>query len=160
MDLKTINEMILSLKRIINESDKINLPTEGNADKLELKSNLFYFWVDVNRKGRLKRRCTLQLREKQHKDKPLLRLDLTGPPHQNPPGTHQLAGQIIPCPHLHIADPDYGDSIAYPLDHNYAKIYLTEEELEDIIALLIKFLERCNIGNINDYTYEEQGELL
>lgn len=160
MDLKTINEMILSFKKIINENDKIYLPNAGNSHKLELKSNLFYFWIDVNRKGRIKRRCTLQLREKQHKDKALLRLDLIGPPHPNPPGSYELAGKIIPCPHIHIAHPEYGESIAYPLDHNYAKMYISEEELEDMVTLLIKFLERCNVANINDYTYEEQGELL
>lgn len=160
MDFKTLNEMILSLKRIINEADKINIPPTGSAKKVELKSNLFYFWVDVNRKGSLKNRCTFQLREKQQRDKVLLRMDLVGPPHQNPPGTYELAGQIILCPHIHIAHPEYGDSVAYPLDHNYAKMYLTKEELEDMVASLTKFLERCNVGNISDYTYEEQVELL
>lgn len=159
MELKMINEMIQSLKRIINESDKINIPPAGNASKIELKSNLFYFWVDVNRKGNLKQRCTLQLREKQHRDKPLLRLDLLGPPHLNPPGDYELANKRIPCPHLHIAHPDYGDSIAYPLEHTYAKMYLAEEELADIVLVLRKFLDRCNVGNINDYSYEEQVEL-
>jgi len=66
---------------------------------------------------------------------------------------------VIPCPHLHIAHPDYGDSIAYPLDDNYAKMYLTEEELKEITVILRKFLERCNVGNINDYNYEYQAEL-
>jgi len=160
MDIKTINDMILSLKKIINEPAKINIPPMGKATKVELKSSLFYFWVDVNRKGRLKKRCTLQLREKQHRDKVLLRLDLVGPPHQNPPGSYELADQTIPCPHLHIAHPEYGDSIAYPLNHNYAKMYLSKEEFEDMVTLLTKFLERCNVANINDYTFEEQIELL
>jgi hypothetical protein len=136
------------------------MPPAGSGTKIELKSSLFYFWVDINRKGKLKKRCTLQLREKQHKDKPLLRLDLIGPPHDNPPGSYDLAGQVIPCPHLHIAYPEYGDSIAYPLEHNYANMYLTKEELEDMVILLRKFLERCNVGNIADYIYEEQIELL
>src|SRR5699024_6865527 len=111
MDIKTINDMILSLKKIINEPAKINIPLMDNATKIESKSSLFYFWVEVNRKGRLKKRYTLQLMEKQHRDKVLLRLDLVGPPHQNPPVAYELADQTNPCPHLHMAHPEDGDSI-------------------------------------------------
>lgn len=160
MDLKIINEMILSLKRIIDQPEIIHFPLAGDYKRIELKSNNFYFWIDVNRKGRKKSRCTFQLREMQHRDKPLLRLDLVGPPHPNPPGDYDLAEQIIPCPHIHIAHPEYGDSIAYPLDHNYAKICLTEDDLSDMIILLTKFLKRCNVADIHDHTYQEQVELL
>lgn len=160
MDFSIINELITSLKRIIELNPILKLPEAGKSDKIELKSNSFYFWVDINRKGRKKPQCTFQLREKQHKDSPLLRLDIIGPDHPNPPGDFPLAGRVIPCPHLHIAHPDYGDSIAYPLDDNYAKMYITDEELHEIDTLLKKFLERCNVGNINDYNYEYQTELL
>lgn len=160
MDLNTINELINCLKRIINKSSVITIPNSGDSDKLELESSSFYFFVDINRKGNKKPQCTFQLREQQHKDKPLLRLDIIGPPHTNPPGDYPLAGEVIKCPHLHIAHPEYGDSIAYPLEHEFAKIYLTENELNEITTLLKKFLERCNVGNINEYTYNYQTELL
>jgi hypothetical protein len=117
------------------------------------------FFKQSNRKGRKKPKCTFQLREQQHKDKPLLRLDILGPAHPNPPGDFPYTGEIIYCPHLHIAHPEYGDSIAYPLNNVYAKMYLTEEELKEIEILLRKFLERCNVGNINDYTFNYQSEL-
>lgn len=159
MDINRINELIECLKRIINESSIIDIPQKGDSSKLELKSNSFYFFVDINRKGRKKPKCTFQLREQQHKEKPLLRLDILGPAHTNPPGDYPLAGEIIPCPHLHIAHPEYGASIAYPLNHSYAKMYLNEDELNEMETLLKKFLERCNVANINDYTYNYQSEL-
>ncbi|NCU16829.1 DUF6978 family protein [Pallidibacillus pasinlerensis] len=159
MDLNTINELIDCLKKIIHQSQSIDIPKKGESLKLELKSTSFYFFIDINRKGRKKPKCTFQLREHQHKDKPLLRLDILGPAHPNPPGDFPYAGEIISCPHLHIAHPEYGDSIAYPLNNVYAKMYLTEEELKEIEILLRKFLERCNVGNINDYTFNYQSEL-
>lgn len=156
----SINELISSLKRIIEGSQSINIPERGESHKIELKSNSFYFWVDMNRKGRKKPKCTFQLREKQQKDTPLLRLDILGPPHPNPPGDFPLANEIIPCPHLHIAHPDYGDSIAYPLNHSYAKMFITNDQLKEIDILLRKFLERCNVGNIDEYSYDYQIEFL
>lgn len=159
MNLHTINELISCLKRIIHQTQIINIPRSGDSLRLELKSSSFYFFVDINRKGRKKPKCTFQLREQQHKDKSLLRLDIIGPAHPNPPGNYPLAGEIIPCPHLHIAHPEYGDSIAYPLDHTYANMFLTEEQLTEIETLLIEFLKRCNVANINDYIFNYQSEL-
>lgn len=160
MDFNTISELIHCLKRIIDQPNTILVPLAGEAKKLELKSSLFHFFIDINRRGRKKARCTLQLREKQHKDTPLLRLDLVGPPHPNPDGNFPLAGIEIPCPHLHIANPDYGDSIAYPLNNNYAKMYLTEDQLLDIAFVLKSFLDRCNVVNTHEYRFECQTELL
>lgn len=34
-------------------------------------------------------------------------------------------------------------------------MYLTDEELKDIAAVLKKFLERCNVANINDFEYRD-----
>lgn len=160
MDLNQITDYISCLKMLLHESQDVPIPEMGHSNRYELKSSLFYFWVDFNRKGRKKPKCTLQLREQQHKDMPLLRLDILGPPHPNPPGDFPLANQVIPCPHIHISHPDYGDSIAYPLDDNYAMMFLTKEELEDLSLILIKFLGRCNVGNISDYNYEYQPELI
>lgn len=145
---------------ILDEGPVITIPNIGNKDKIELKSSSYLFFVDLNRTGHKKPKCTFQLREQQHKDYPLLRLDLVGRTHPNPPGDNPLAGQEIPCPHIHIADPDFGSTIAYPLDHNYAKIFLTDNELEDLAIVLKSFLERCNVGNINEYDYNYQVDLL
>jgi hypothetical protein len=115
--------------------------------------------VDINRRGRKSSRFTLQLRNKRFRDSPLLRLDILGADHPNPPGNYPLAGELIPCPHLHIAHPEYGDSIAYPLNSEYAKIYLTDDELEDLVVILKRFLERCNVTNLSDFKFSQQTEL-
>lgn len=160
MDKDKIDELINCFKRIVRDNPRFRIPELGAYDSLDLKSSNFLFIVDVNRKGRKKPQFTLQLRQKQAKDSRLLRLDLIGPAHPNPDGDFPYAGEIIPCPHLHIAHPEYGISIAYPLNSDYAKIYLKEEELSDLVLILRKFLERCNVGNINDYYFEHQTEII
>ena len=158
--MRTILDLINSLKKIIEEGTEVFIPEGGRSSKLELKDHSFYYWVDINRKGHRLKRYTLQLREQQRKEFPLLRLDLYGPSHPNPEGDFPMAGEMIPCPHLHIAHPEYGDSIAYPLNSTYAKMYLTEELLEDAVYVLGEFLKRCNVANSDDYSYVYQEELL
>lgn len=160
MDIHLINELIKSLKMIISSNKIINIPEFGQKDKIELKGESYSFIVDLNRSGYKKPKCTFQLRETHYRDKPLLRLDLIGRKHKNPPGDFDYAEQDIPCPHLHILDPDYGTSIAYPLDSKYAKIILTEEILTDLAAVLKEFLKRCNVGNIHDYKINYQHLML
>lgn len=159
MKLERIHELINSLKRIVQENNKIHIPEIGTKDQIELKSSNHLFHLDLNRNGHRKPQCTYQLREQQSKDYPLLRFDLIGRTHVNPPGDYPNANEKIPCPHLHIAHPDYGDSIAYPLNHAYAKMYLTDDELNNLGDALISFLKRCNVGNINEYTIEHQSTL-
>lgn len=160
LDINIINELINCLKRIILEKPIFHLPQKGFYDKIDLKSSEFLFIIDVNRKGRKKPKFTLQLRNKATKDAALLRLDLIGPDHPNPEGDFPFADETIPCPHIHIAHPDYGDGIAYPLNTEYANMYLTEKQFDDLVFILKLFLERCNVGNINDMTYEYQTELI
>lgn len=117
------------------------------------------FIIDVNRKGNKLPKFTLQLRESSHKDFTLLRLDILGPDHPNPIGDFPYSGEVIPCPHLHIAHPEFGSSIAYPLNTEIAELYISEDEMKDIISILRLFLRRCNIGNINEYRYIIQNEL-
>ena len=160
LDTKLINELINCLKRIVQETPKFHIPEKGFYDNLNLKSSEFAFIVDVNRKGRKKSKFTLQLRNKANKETPLLRLDLIGPDHPNPEGDFPFSGEVIPCPHLHIAHPEYGDSIAYPLSSKYANMYLSEAQFDDLVFILKSFLKRCNVGNIDDIAYEYQTELI
>ncbi|HLS08002.1 DUF6978 family protein [Lentibacillus sp.] len=159
MEFEVIQELINSLKEILQEEKTIQIPNTGEKDKIELKSSSYMFTVDLNRRGIRKPKCSFQLREQQHKEYPLLRLDLIGRTHTNPPGEHPFSKEDIPCPHIHIAHPDYGDSIAYPLNSTYAKIFLTKDELEDLAKVLETFLKRCHVGNIDEYTIEYQNSL-
>ena len=51
-------------------------------------------------------------------------------------------------------------SIAYPLNDEYANIYLTEQEISDLAIVLKHFLHRCNTSNIHDFNFDQQMELL
>lgn len=159
MDLQTIQQLINSLKMLIEDNNIITIPNHGTQTNLNAKSRTNHFIVDINRKGNRLPKFTLQLREKSNKELALLRLDILGPAHPNPIGDFPFSGEVIPCPHLHVAHPDFGSSIAYPLNNEYANIYLNEAEISDLILILHRFLERCNIGNIQDYQYLKQNEL-
>lgn len=159
MDIEQINELIDALKMILAKGTNINIPPPRDGNKIELKSSKYTFTVDLNRKGHLKPKVTFQLRENQHKDFPLLRLDLIGRSHTNPPGEFPYANIRIPCPHLHIAHPEHGTSIAYPLDSEYAKMVLNDKDMENLVLVLKGFLKRCNVSNINDYSFSEQSSL-
>lgn len=155
-----LRNLISSLKRISHSIEEIWLPDTGKKSSLALKSSLTTFTVDLNRAGRRSPKCTFQLREDINRDVKLIRLDIAGPHHTNPNGDFPYAGETIPCPHIHIADELYGDSIAYPLNENYAKMYLTDEELEDVALILQKFLLRVNTANLDDFKINATTTLL
>lgn len=154
-----IQRLINDLKRLLSDGTLIDLPKHKEYVKLNAKSQSDFFIIDVNRRGNSIKKITLQLRAEKKKELPLLRLDILGPPHPNPEGDFPYAGEIIPCPHLHIAHEDYGDAIAYPLNSETANLYLSEDELQDLIFIFKSFLFRCNIVDIDSYTYSLQSEL-
>lgn len=160
MDTQKINELIQCLKRIVHMGPEISLPELGFQEALDLKNTNYDFTLYLNRKGRKSSKFTLQLINDNYKSRPLLRLDIFGPAHQNPEGDFPHAGETIPCPHLHVADPDFGLSIAYPLNGEYANMYLTEQEISDLVLILKRFLERCNVANIDSHNYHHQMEFI
>ncbi|MCT1903827.1 DUF6978 family protein [Oceanobacillus sojae] len=99
------------------------------------------------------------MRDKSFKDYPLLRLDIIGPPHINPEGEFPYAGERIECPHIHIAEERYAAKRAYPLNEEYAKMYLTNDQLSDLVEILKEFLKYCNVGNTNTINFSVQEEL-
>lgn len=145
-----LNELIQSLKRIISDDNIINIPDINKKEQLQSKSRSEFFIIDLNRQGTKVKRFTLQLRAQRFKDLPLLRLDLVGPSHQNPPGDFPNSEMRIPCPHIHIAKEGFGDRIAYPLDSETANLYLTTEQLDDLVQVTKTFLQKCNIINLDD----------
>jgi len=84
-------------------------PTEySKIEAVSVKSNKDKFIFDINRKGQYNiNKCTYQTRYK--KSVRLLRLDLEGPPHDNPDGT------TVECPHIHIYREGYDLSWAFAL---------------------------------------------
>lgn len=99
--------------------------------KLENKEHKEEFVLDISR-GRIDlRKITYQNRAR--KVVILARLDLVGPPHQNPDG------EIIDCPHIHYYREDYGDRWAVSLPEDVFT------DSDDIHKTLEQFMEHCSI---------------
>jgi hypothetical protein len=114
----------------------IDFPTAGDETQFELKSmdGRDDFIIDINRKGRIKlSKCTYQ--ERYAVVDTLLRLDVDGPPHENPDGTS------IPCPHLHTYREGFGTKWAEPLPADFSNS-------PDLVKKLQEFLRYCNVAEI------------
>jgi hypothetical protein len=88
---------LLALLKVLVERGTISFPEPGSGKQLDVKSQdgKEAFLIDVNRRGKIKvSKCTYQ--ERYEVADVLLRLDIDGPPHENPDGG------LVPCPHLHV----------------------------------------------------------
>ncbi len=95
------------------------------------------FVFDVNRRGKIKlSKCTYQ--ERYAVVEILVRLDLDGPPHQNPDGAE------VPCPHLHVYREGFADKWAVPLP---AGVF---SDVSNLAVTLLEFFRYCNVRNIPD----------
>jgi hypothetical protein len=72
----------------------------------------------------------------------LLRLDVDGPPHENPDGT------VVPCPHLHIWKQDAADKWAIPAPA------ASFTDMADLVATFRDFLTYCNVTEITQIDTE------
>ncbi|WP_420814205.1 DUF6978 family protein [Loigolactobacillus bifermentans] len=125
------------------------VPRSGNHTRYTLHSYQLQFELDINRAGHRLEKCTFQLRQ-QHLI--LVRLDLIGRTHLNPPGNYPYANQAIPCPHIHLADyRSDGIAIALPLPASIVRIDISDA---NILLILIIFLQRINVVNRNYFTYK------
>jgi hypothetical protein len=130
-------DLLLELVKLLVDRGTIEFPNTGELKQLHLTSDdgRESFIVDVNRKGRIKiSKCTYQ--ERYQVLEILLRLDIDGPPHDNPDGA------TVPCPHLHIYKEGFADKWAYPINP-------TEfTNTGDLVTTLKEFLEYCNVKDI------------
>ena len=108
------------------------------------------YLFDVNR-GRMElKKVTLQNR--MQKTIILLRLDVGGPPHSNPPIHEQESGEVLYGTHMHVYSEEFGDSMAYKLNHPILKkinpkFDFNKFNTEDHIELYKSFLEFCRVEN-------------
>ena len=56
--LEEISKMIESIKQIIEQNQYIHIPPFGQSKQLNLKSNNYVFFLDLNRKGHKRPKCT------------------------------------------------------------------------------------------------------
>lgn len=129
---------LLKLEKHCVSASPIDFPMPGNMIELDVKSadNRESFKIDVNRKGRIRlTKCTYQ--ERYAFVEVLLRLDIDGPPHENP------NGDVVLCPHLHIYKEGFGDRWAYPITNAFTNT-------SDLVRTLREFLVYCKVHNIPD----------
>lgn len=130
------DRLMAMVKRFADQTTII-FPLAGEISQLEVKSvdGRESFLIDVNRKGKVKiSKCTYQ--ERYRVIEVLLRLDVDGPPHDNPDGTE------VPCPHLHIYREGFAAKWAYPLPVGRFT------DTADLANTLREFLEYCNVQDI------------
>lgn len=161
MDNSVFTDMIESLKELVYDHQDILIPKFGVKDKYKLHASNYDFEMDLNRAGHKLEKCTFQLRDAINKDTVLVRFDLIGRTHPNPPGNYPYADEDIVCPHVHFANYSSGGiAIALPLSDPLVKMNLSNDELLDIIKALKAFLQRINVGNRDDFHYNINEELL
>jgi hypothetical protein len=140
MDVATIPQAkadaLMAVLKYLLEKAEIKFPMMGTSLLLDARSHdgRESFLFDVNRKGKIKvTKCTYQER---YVGEVLMRLDIDGPPHENPDGA------LVPCPHLHVYREGYGDKWANPID---LTIFTSTA---DLAKTLRQFLTHCNVRDI------------
>ncbi|MEI7684985.1 MAG: hypothetical protein WCL32_08155 [Planctomycetota bacterium] len=128
-------DALMAMVKALTAGRRIDFPVPGSDLRLEAKSEdgREVFAFDVNRKlGKRIRisKCTMQ--ERYAGVEILLRLDIDGPPHDNPDG------QTIPCPHLHIYKEGEADKWAYPLPPEVT-------DPTNLERTLLEFLKYCKV---------------
>lgn len=140
------NILISSLKQLLNEKTFITFPEAGGKLLLKCKDgNNNNYIIDVQR-GRIKpSKGTYQTRY--NKSTIIIRVDIDGPPHDNPDG------EEVPCPHIHVYREGYEDKWAFPLDREI----ITDPQ--DLIQVLIDYFTYNNISNRHEISIQG-GNLL
>jgi hypothetical protein len=128
---------LLALAKRLTSVQTINFPAPGSSIELDATDTgkRESFIIDVQRKGRIKiTKCTYQ--ERTHGTEILLRLDVDGPPHDNPDGA------TILCPHMHVYQEGYDDKWAHPIETGHF------DNTSDLAITLKDFLKYCKISPI------------
>lgn len=132
-------DRLLAVAKKLTDMRTVEFPTPGShlildATDLEEREE---FKVDAQRKGKLKiGKCTYQLRYEMNEI--LLRLDVEGPPHDNPDG------ETVPCPHLHIYREGYDEKWAIPVPVGEFP------DTTDLENTFVDFLKYCKIAKVPD----------
>ncbi|MFZ3591339.1 DUF6978 family protein [Bacillus sp. DJP31] len=136
------NMLISSLKQLLTDINIINFPEPGDKLLLSCKDgNNNTYMIDVTRGSIKPTKSTFQTRHR--KTTVLVRVDIDGPPLDNPDG------EEVPCPHIHIYREGFEDRWAFPLD---VKI---KTNTKDLIQVLIDFFTYNNISNRHELSFKE-----
>lgn len=145
MLLQSEANYLLNLIKVL-KSKEINLPSPGEYLELHATDvdDTEKFIIDMNRKGIINlKKITFQTRHQ--RTTILLRLDIEGPPHQNPDG------EIVPCPHIHIYREGYSDKWAYPLNDH---IITTTSDIAQVLNDYLEYNNVKDIPPISQYLFD------
>lgn len=129
-------DALIAMSKWFVDRGPLPFPLPGEMQKWEVFSEgrRESFLVDVNRKGKIKlTKCTYQGRYRVVEI--LLRLDVDGPPHENPDGTE------VPTPHLHVYREGFGDKWAMPLPIQFT-------DTSDLAKTFGEFLKYFHVQDI------------
>lgn len=129
-------DRLLGLAKRLAKDGELLFPGRGERASYDLVSTdgRERFIADVNRGRFILGKCTYQ--ERYNVTEVLLRLDVDGPPHENPDGS------VMRCPPLHVWRADASDKWAIELPEG------TFPPLSDPVATLRDFLAYCNVTHI------------
>ena len=139
-------EKLMQIPKVPRKNSAFFFPVSGNWIEIEMisRDGKEEFLFDINRKGKILLRCTLQ--ERWDKTTVLLKLETVGGPHTNPPITDPVPTwaesyerQTMPSPHIHIYLEGYGDRWAFPIPNDRFK------NLGDMRQTLMDFFDHCNV---------------
>lgn len=136
MDLSVTQDDIdtlLAMEKHRVDDQVWSLPTAGGSVCIPLRNTLHKeeFLLDVQRSSIRITKATYQNRGRRVII--LARLDLDGPPHQNPDG------EEVPCPHLHLFREGYADKWASRLTG------LPFSDPSNLQVTLDEFMKFCNV---------------
>jgi len=127
-------DRLIAMEKIANgEENDLFFPGPGERLAIPLNSldRRENFMLDITRSQIKLTKATYQNRARVAII--LMRLDLDGPPHQNPDG------EQIPCPHLHIYREGYGDKWAIPAPND------RYTDTQNLFATFEAFMRHCNV---------------
>ena len=144
-------DALIAMEKHCVEDKSWLFPTAGDRLSIPLVSpdKRENFMLDITRATIRLTKATYQNRARQAII--LMRLDLDGPPHSNPEdlptgsGYQWLApyaGQITPCPHLHVYVEGYGDKWAIPTP------VTRYPNVQDLFSTFEAFMAHCNITRL------------
>lgn len=126
-------DALIQMPKRLAGKGPLELPNPGDSCHLDAESEdgRESFIFDVAR-GRIRlSKCTFQNRYRVVER--LVRVDIDGPPHENPDG------EVVPCPHIHVYREGYEDKWAKPLP---ADRFI---DSTDLVTVLRDFLLFCKV---------------
>ncbi len=141
-------DILIGLPKKANGDESYKFPYPGNLLTIPIISvdEKEKFVLDINRGSIRLSKCTYQERYQEYII--LARLDIDGPPHNNPDVENvplllldNYNGEVIKCPHMHLYVEGYMDKWAIPISDDEFP------NTKSLFSTLQDFFRYCNVIN-------------